>query len=182
MKKYFVLFIMLLASHSTQTSQPIDYRKKTANEMFQIMMGAHIRAFAVDNLFARPLDPDGLNTWNGTINHLNNYIELNSKNMFGIKDKKIINALTLLDQINFELIKNIKMAYKAKNNPEVLMSYVNMFQRLQNEVQYVQNLISLMEFDNVKKQSAQEILSALALTLDSTLQAAIKHIQQYLLI
>ncbi len=181
MKKCLLLIACMGVYTANIVSSGVDYKKKNLSEMTSIVMGAHIRAFSVDDLFAKPLDADGVKVWHEAINHVHNYVKLNAKNRLGITtDKNLMNALHTIEQANFELVKHIRKAQKSISNNAVVTDCANEFSRIRFQMADLAETIKMMSFDSQHKTDAQNLLYTLAFTLESTAIAAENHIYKYL--
>lgn len=178
MKKHLVLLTIFI-SCITNAAQKVDYSTKTPSDMLQTMTGANIRAFSVDDLFARPLDQDGLKAWNELINHVHNYVSLNNKQHLG-KSKKLMNALATIEQANHEMIKTIKSAYSRINSKNELFKFSNKFASISNDMKQIQQDIKAMKFKNEKQKNAQTVLNNLAFYIEVNADAAFNHLKTHM--
>lgn len=174
----FSLLLLLSCSLSYCQEEAKLYTQNTQN-ILRTLTGVHTALFVTNDLFEKPLNEDALHKWNETIAYINSYVTANIKNLWGIFDNTIYSALKTLNNANNKLIKNIHKAYTHKDQPLILQNCIYMFTSIKNKAASVQKKMTTYAPKNQHKHNAQQILTRLAITLKTTANAALNHLQKY---
>ena len=131
----------------------------------------HTKVFSKDSLFAERNEET--NAWYDMLDYLQGYVDENAG-----KDKKLLEAFALSQDVSYQLINTLKIAYNAvfagKKSPsravvENARSSIEQLKQRRTDLQNMSNILEDYSPRKKKKKDVKETLLRLILTLDLTI-------------
>ena len=168
MKKIYAPLITLFATWSLIPAP------MTLNDINQMIVSYHNNIFGTDHLFENQISEDNFAAWLEVGSMVDTYVMENCKDIFGIQDTTLIEALQTIEKTNKTLVKILKNTYPVKNHTPTLIKMAVIFKALEKQMKSVRETLNESTFILKRKKNAKSLLLNFALFIEITAQKANK--------
>jgi hypothetical protein len=173
MKKIYIVYLCLTFlgsfAQTILSEQTVDRQK-----LLSMVVSFHNSAFGVDHLFDQPIEEKKLAAWLEVSDAVADYVDENNTDLFGTKDKTLINSLVTIEKANQLMVNAIRITYGVRISTKSLIRMAALFQTIENKMSVVINTLKNTAFILNRKKNAQNILLALARIIRATAKKANK--------
>lgn len=168
--------IILTLSLLFSLTQLIFCNNTQKNEVLFELKASHAAAFDKDNLYTALITPTEFDYWYNAINEVKKFVDENSSNNLGIKDKDLINPLITIEKASMDLINTIKIIRASLQSPNTIQQNIAALETIKNSMIQVQNKLRSAVFILNKEQKimARDILVNAAMFIETIANKAIR--------
>lgn len=166
--KKIIIALTLIASYSLHASHNMENKIQEAYVL---------SFFGMEDIFSE--QNKNYANWLQVTGQAYHYINDNSKNFLGIKDKKLTDAATNLSRINDNLITTIGSTYQHIKDKAATKSADNEFKQILQNIATMKKTIDAIKVDK-RKANAKSVLQKLVWALEEITKDALRSIKKYL--
>jgi hypothetical protein len=148
---------------------------RKGEDLLQVLVGAHTRAFGHKDLLTAYLD---LGNWNQTITEIKSFVTTiidENTNFFGMRDSTLVNALDKVNKAEIDLVNSIKVSRGLIDSPAELKKQADILTKIANDMIAVQKTLTMKSSSAIKNEG-QKILKNVAVFIEVTATKAKKDI------
>jgi|GEM_PF-1841802 len=165
-KQYITLSAVLIMTAGLQAITDRETQKK-GNELLQLMVNGHTRAFGQSYILKGNLD---LSVWNQAITQVKTFattIINENKNFIGMRDSTLVNALDKISKAEMDLINTIKITRGTLSSIKNLPPQIAALNQIKNNMLAVQKTLE-SHMSPLAKEEARKILHSTAMFIETT--------------
>ncbi|HLJ31324.1 MAG TPA: hypothetical protein VKU36_02715 [Candidatus Babeliales bacterium] len=172
MKK--LVLVSLIIAPALYALTQAEATKKGEN-LLQVLVGAHTRAFGHKDLLTASLDTGD---WNRAITEIKSFVTSiinENTNFFGMRDSTLVNALDKISKAEIDLVNSIKVSRGLISSPAELKKQADILTKIANDMIAVQKTLTMKSSSAIKNEG-QKILKNVAVFIEVTATKAKKDI------